>query len=436
MTQSHTGMVIIGGGLAGFLSASLMSAKLIERGNSAPITIISDEPYLPYDRTALSKDFLMGGMDAGRLNLQPPNWYLTANIILHLGESVVTIDREKNLLTLSQGSQIPYSGLVLAMGARARPLFNAPLKKSDRRRIIGLENLDDALYLREYLQLGMRLVIVGGGFIGLELASIAARMGCLVTVIEARNAMLADVMMTEITERLIEIHRLRSVEFITNDYCTGVNELADRVQVKLAQNGTLIADMVVVGIGTTPNSDLAAAAGLKTDKNFGIIVNEKGQTNDPRIFAVGRCSCIAATPQASAIGENPPANPEAEITALPRHLGAINDQINKMVATMFLEAPAASNVPLITSEQYGIELSILGEGFSAEPVLWRGHPLREPTIAFITEEGRVIGAVGFNAGQDIPHVINIINSQKRFSPENLVDLRIKLSDLAKKAGKK
>ncbi|MCX8507194.1 MAG: FAD-dependent oxidoreductase [Alphaproteobacteria bacterium] len=436
MTQSHTGMVIIGGGLAGFLAASMMSAKLIARGNSAPITIISDEPYLPYDRTALSKEFLMGGMDAGRLNLQPPNWYLTANIILNLGDRVVAIDREKNLLTLSQGSQIAYSGLVLALGARAHPLFSTALKKTDRRRIIALENLDDALYLREYLQLGMRLVIIGGGFIGLELASIAARMGCLVTVVEARNAMLSDVMMAEITERLIEIHRLRSVEFYTNDYCTGVNELADRVEVKLAQNGTLIADMVVVGIGITPNIDLAAASALKTDKNFGIIVNEFGQTDDPRIFAIGRCSCIAAPPEHNKVGKNPTENSEAEIIAVPRHLGAINDQINKMVAHMFHEPSPPANLPLITSEQYGIELSILGEGFSAEPVLWRGHPLREPTIAFITEEGRVIGAVGFNAGQDIPHVTSIINSQKRFSPENLVDLRVKLSDLAKKAGKK
>ncbi|MDI9350291.1 MAG: FAD-dependent oxidoreductase [Candidatus Symbiobacter sp.] len=438
MQSAQPGMVIIGAGVAGFLTANRMAAKLMERGNFNPITLIGSEPYIPYDRTALSKDFLMGGIDAGRLNLQPPNWYVTANVILQLGEAVTAIDRNAHVLTLARGKKIEYSGLVLATGAKAKPLFPAlpsPLPaKSERRRIVTLENLDDALYLREYLQVGIRLVIIGGGFIGLELASIAARMGCLVTIVEARNHALAGVIMPEITERLIEIHRLRSVEFFTQDYCISVNERPDLIEVNLARHGTLIADLVVVGIGIAPQIELAAACGLEAHPDYGIQVNEQGQTSDPRIFAVGRCSYIAAPLSAGEDGAGD-TNPQPQIIARPRHVGAIQDQIDRLIAHVFQESPPPPNLPLITSEQYGIELSILGNVFANEPVLWRGHPLREPSLAFLTDQGRVIGAVGFNAGQDIQYVSSLIKSKKPIAAASLVDLRIKLSDLARKAAK-
>ena len=428
---AQPGMVIIGTGVAGFLTASAISAKLIEKNASMPITLIGDEPYLPYDRTALSKDFLMGGVDPGRLNLQNSNWYITANVVLRLGDKIVEINRTEQKLRFSMGGEIFYSSLILALGANAKHYLpnteRNPRKKTDRRRIITLENLDDALYLRSYFQIGMRLVIIGGGFLGLELASIAARMGCLVTVIEARPTMLACVMMPEITERLIEIHRLRSVEFYNNDFCTGVNERPDLIEIATANHGTLMADMVVVATGIEPNTELAAKSGLKVNKDLGILVNQNGQTNDPLIFAVGRCSAMTDSADGHHSGE--------KITSLPRHLGAIHEQINHLVATIFQESPPAANLPLVTSEQYGIELSILGQAFSSEPVIWRGHPLREPSTAFLTEDGRVIGAVGFNTAQEIPHITALINSKKRISAESLSDLRVKLSDIAFKAKK-
>ncbi len=269
--MTEPGMVIVGGGEAGARAALALRAQ----GWAGPVTVVGAEPWAPYERPPLSKAVLTGADEPVPATIPMPG------VTVLLGTPVTAIDRAGHRLTLADGRLLPYARLLLATGARLRRL-PAP-------DIAYLRTWHDALWLRHRLRPGLRLAVVGGGVIGLEVAASAAQRGCAVTVIEAAPRLLGRCAPAEIADLVADRHRAAGVALRLG---TGV-EAIDGTTVTLIDGSTVAADLVVAGIGVTPETGLAEAAGLAIDN--GIRADHRLATADPDIFAAGDC-CSAPHP--------------------------------------------------------------------------------------------------------------------------------------------
>lgn len=276
-------LVIVGAGQAGFA----LAAKLRALKDDRPMTILGAEPVLPYQRPPLSKKYLLGEMSFDRLLFRPEAWYAENDIEIRLSTPVEAIDREKRVVTLFDGSEISYGTLALATGATPRRLPGAI--GGELQGVYTVRDKADADRLAEEMKPGHRLLIVGGGYIGLEAAAVARKLGLDVTLIEMADRILARVAAPETAAAIRAIHASEGVSIHER---TGLTRLiADEGRVKAAElsDGRVIdTDLVIVGIGVTPNDRLAADAGL--DVQNGIVVDSFGRTSDPAIFAMGDCA--------------------------------------------------------------------------------------------------------------------------------------------------
>lgn len=279
-------LVIVGAGQAGFA----LAAKLRALKDDRPMTILGAEPVLPYQRPPLSKRYLLGEMSFDRLLFRPEAWYAENDIEIRLSTPVEAIDREKRVVTLFDGSEISYGTLALATGATPRRLPGAI--GGELEGVYTVRDKADADRLAEEMKPGHRLLIVGGGYIGLEAAAVARKLGLDVTLIEMADRILARVAAPETAAAIRAIHASEGVSIHER---TGLTRLiADEGRVKAAElsDGRVIdTDLVIVGIGVTPNDRLAADAGL--DVQNGIVVDSFGRTSDPAIFAMGDCAVQA-----------------------------------------------------------------------------------------------------------------------------------------------
>ncbi len=272
--------VVVGAGQAGFQAV----ATLKERGCNGPIVLIGEESDPPYMRPPLSKKLLAGELDAGRAFLRPSAFYAEAGVDTRFGLRVESIDRARARVTLANGERIPYQKLLLATGCRPRTLDEAPGGA-----IHYLRTLEDALALRSVLAPGKRLAIIGGGYIGMEVAATAAALGVKVTVLELAQRILARVTSARVAEFFTGIHRARGVDLRCATSLVAVDAGARATRIVCADPGDSIdADAVLVAVGVTPNVELAHAAGLAC--NDGIVVDEQCRTSDPAIFAAGDCT--------------------------------------------------------------------------------------------------------------------------------------------------
>jgi len=273
--------VIVGGGQA---AASLV-AKLRTEGFDGQITLISAEPVPPYQRPPLSKAYLKGEMEEARLYLRPAAYYADQDITLKLGAAVTAIDASAK--TVAVGDEvIAYDQLALTTGSTPRRLPAAI--GGDLKGVYEVRSLADVDGMRPAFQAGQRLLVVGGGYIGLEAAAVAAELDLQVTVIEMADRILQRVASPETSAFMADLHRSHGVKILEN---TGLDRLLgdDHVTGARLSDGTEIdADFAIVGIGVTPGSSLADAAGLTCDN--GIAVNALGQTSDPSIWAAGDCA--------------------------------------------------------------------------------------------------------------------------------------------------
>lgn len=274
-------IVILGAGQA----AASLAAKLRALGHARGITIVGDEPVAPYQRPPLSKAYLLGDMGVDRLTLRAPAWWAENDITLRLGERATGIDREAKLVTTDKG-QIPYDALALTLGSAPRALpadMGGALPG-----VHVVRTLADIDALAPDLTPGRRVVVIGGGYIGLEAAAVARKLGVEVTLIEAAPRILGRVAASETAAMIRDLHQSHGVRLIENralDRITGT----DRADGVMLADGTHIpADTVIVGIGITPATELAEAAGLELDN--GIATDEFGRTSDPAIWAAGDCA--------------------------------------------------------------------------------------------------------------------------------------------------
>jgi len=279
---SAAGIVVAGSGQAGFQ----LAASLREGGFRDPITLVGDETALPYQRPPLSKAYLAGKTDAEGLFLRQPGFFAEHAIAHRPGLRAVGIDRAGRRLLLSDGQSLAYDHLVLATGARNRPL---PVPGADAPNVRQLRGLEDADALRASLNSARAIVVIGAGFIGLEFAAVAAARGLSVTVVEAADRPMARAVSPEIGQFFRTAHEAWGVRFALGAGVTAITGREGRaIGIVLADGRKLPADVVLIGIGVLPNRELAAEAGLPAED--GVRVDAFLATPDPAISAIGDCA--------------------------------------------------------------------------------------------------------------------------------------------------
>ncbi|MHB1204500.1 MAG: NAD(P)/FAD-dependent oxidoreductase [Rhodospirillaceae bacterium] len=398
-------VVIVGGGQAGAQTA----LSLRQHGFAGAVTIVGDEPYLPYERPPLSKDFLKGAVTRDRLFMRPAQVYADQRITLRLGETITAIDRTAHLLRIEGGDSIPYTKLVLATGGRVRRLG---VPGADLKGIHDLRTIADVELFRDRLTLGTRVVMIGGGYIGLEAAAVAATRGCNVTVIEALDRVLARVAAAEVSRFYERVHRGHGVDIQTDVKVTGFTG-NQRVEQVLCGSLAYDADLVIVGIGIQPNSELAAAAGLPVDD--GIVVDEYTRTADPDIFAVGDCS---NHPSALYGGRQ-------RIESVPNALG----QGKTAAAAILGTAEPFNDVPWFWSDQYDLKLQMNGVARPGDQVVIRGDMDAQRFSACYLRDGVFVACQAVNAVKDFIQSKKLIAFGARPDPALLADAAVALKDL-------
>ena len=322
--MSNHGTIIIGAGQAGYQAA----AQLRVKGYDAPITLIGDEPHIPYQQPPLSKAYLKGELTGDRLPFRPENFYDDKDIVLRLNEPVSSIDPVGKTITTSKGS-VAYDHLIIATGGAPRRM---PVPDRLKDRTFTLKTRDDADALGQALETAKSIAIVGAGFIGLEVAATAAQAGKTVTVFEMQDRILARVASPAISAALQERHLTAGVDLRLNE---GVDFDA------------LEADVVLLGIGGVPVDALAQSAGLTCDG--GIVVDAFMRTSDPHIFAAGDCA-KSPTPFWSS-----PIRLESVQNAI--------DQANliaEQIANTTTAAQPYHAVPWFWSDQYEVKYQLAG----------------------------------------------------------------------------
>ena len=285
--MSNDAVVIVGAGQAGLqLAASLRSG-----GYSGSIDLVGAEPHLPYQRPPLSKDYLAGSMGVDGLHLRGEAFFADKQIRVHRADAVVAVDRARTSVRLQSGAELRYDHLVFATGAQPRTL---PVPGSDLPGVVTLRGIADADTLTGMLDAADRIVIVGGGFIGLELAAVARARGHEVTVVEGLERPMARVLSPELSSHITTVHAERGTQLLLARTVSALHGRLGRVaEVELDNGVRLPADVVVMAVGVVPNDELAAAAGLSVTN--GIVVDERLATSDHRISAIGDCACFPSS---------------------------------------------------------------------------------------------------------------------------------------------
>ncbi|MFJ2115552.1 NAD(P)/FAD-dependent oxidoreductase [Streptomyces sp. NPDC087850] len=360
---STAGVVVVGGGQAGY---SVVSA-LRGAGYEGPVTLCADEPHLPYQRPPLSKK-AHTEPDTLRVELVPESFYRDRDIALRLGDGVASLDTTARSVTTHAGVRLGYDHLVLATGARNRPL---PVPGASLAGVHALRSLDDALTIGRALTTALDVVVVGGGFIGLELALVAQGLGARVTVVELADRLLSRAVSPQVETHLRERHESSGVRILTGTAVRAI-EGTDRVRQVVTDRGTLLADLVVYGIGAVPRDELARDAGLAVGD--GVIVDERLRSvTDPRVSAVGDC---ARHPHPHADG--------------PVRLESVQNAADQgtLVGRRIAGAPGPyESLPWFWSDQGDVKLQIAGlrTGTDEVRVMPGGSPERLAAYAFRDE---------------------------------------------------
>lgn len=402
------GMVIVGAGECGGRAA----LALRDLGYEGPITLVGDEPHLPYERPPLSKEAMTG--EAPAIKAIASDEQLAERSIRHIHSvRAIAIDRAAHTVQLSDGSSLPYEKLLLATGSVPRKL---PIPGLGRR-CVYLRTFNDALAIRAHFGAGNRVAIIGGGFIGLELAAAARKLGAIVTVIEAQPRILMRGVPAEIAEIIRKAHEAEGVKVLTGQ---GITSVADNgaVRITLADGHEIVADLAVIGIGAVPVTALAAEAGLTIDN--GIAVDEQLRTADPDILAAGDCCSFPL-----AVYDGRRVRLEAWRNA--QEQGAL------AAKNMLGAGEAHAAVPWFWSDQYGLTLQIAGLSDEGRSTVRRDLDDGAFILFHLAEDGRLVAASGIGPGNAVARDIRLaemlIAKRARPAPDALQSQTVKLKSL-------
>jgi NADPH-dependent 2,4-dienoyl-CoA reductase/sulfur reductase-like enzyme len=361
------GIVIVGGGLA----ATRTAEQLRRLQYAGPITIVSDEDHLPYDRPPLSKEVLRAESDD--TTLKPAEFYQENDITVRLGTAARTVDTAAKTVALADGGELVYDELVIATGLVPKRIPSFP----DLAGIHVLRSFDESLALRKEAASARRAVVVGAGFIGCEVAASLRGLGVDVALVEPQSTPLASVLGEQIGELVTRLHQAEGVDVRCG---VGVAEVrgGDRVQkVVLSDGAELDADLVVVGIGSHPVTDWLAGTGIEVDN--GVVCDAAGRASAPHVWAIGDVASWR-----NHVGDQ----------VRVEHWSNVADQARAMVAAMLgKEVPAAVSVPYFWSDQYDVKIQCLGDPEATDTV----HIVEDDGrkfLAFYERDGVVAGVVG------------------------------------------
>lgn len=403
--MSDRGIVVIGAGQAGGWAAK----TLRDEGFEGRIVVVGEEPYPPYERPPLSKEVLLGKEPAESCHLWPKGSFDEWGVELRTGVAATGIDRTAKTVSLGGGESLAYDKLLIATGGRVREL---PLAGATLDGVHYLRGIDDSAAIRADLGEGARLVVIGGGWIGLEVAAAARMLGAEVAVVEALDMLCARALTPEIAAYLLNVHRGRGVDVrlgATVEALTGERRVTG---VRLAGE-TLAATAVVIGIGIVPNVELAEAAGLEVDN--GIRVDALCRTSDPDIFAAGD---VTNHPN-GLLGRN---------IRLESWENAQNQGIAAARAMLGGETPYCE-IPWFWSDQYDVNIQLVGLPDGFDETVTRGERAGGSFVEFYLKGGRIDGAAAINSPRDIRFARRLMQAEKIVDPEALADPAVKLQAL-------
>ena len=397
-------IVIIGAGQAGQQAVQSLRSE----GFKGAITMVGDEAYPPYQRPPLSKAYLLGTFERPRLFLKPDAFYDEAGCELLLSTSAKAIHRADRTVELTDGRLLAYDKLLLATGARVRKL---KCPGAELPGIHYLKTIADVDGLQSVFQSGKRIAIVGGGYIGLEVAAVGAKRGLDVTVFEAMDRLMARAVSPQLSAFYASEHEKAGVKLKLN---TGVEgfEGEGKVQRIKAGGQTYEADIVLVGIGVIACQELAEAAGLAcTD---GIVVDQNARTSDPHIWSAGDCT--------RHVGR------EGQAIRLECVQNAI-DQAKHAALAMVGKPKTYSEVPWFWSDQYDLKLQIAGLARPTDTLVQRGDPASRKFAVFHLRDGVVAAVEAVNAAPEYLIGKKMIAEGKSVAPEMLADLSIPIKQM-------
>jgi len=402
--------VIVGAGQAGGQAAE----SLRREGFEGRIVLVGDEPHIPYQRPPLSKKFMAGEMPLERLYFKPQEFFDTQNVELRLDLNATGLDAKAKILTLCGGEPLPYDKLLIATGARVRTI-NIP--GADLSGIHYLRNIADVEGIQANFKEGASLVIVGGGYIGLEVAAVAVKRGIKVTVLEVADRVLQRVTSPEMSAFFEKVHGEEGVDIRTG---TGIAAFAGtdgKLDHVMTDGGErLDADFAVVGIGVLPNEDLAEDAGLAVEN--GIVVDETGRTSDPHIYAVGDC-----------------ANLPLEVIGRRIRLESVQnalDQAKVAAANMAGNPKTYNEVPWFWSDQYELKLQMAGINQGYDQAIVRGNPDDRRFATFYLKAGVVIAVDAVNSPPDYMIGRKLIKGAVKVPAETLADVGVSMKEIGAK----
>ena len=397
------GMVIIGCGQAGGQAA----ASLRQEKYEGPITMIGQEPYIPYQRPPLSKQYLSGEQEKEKLSLRQESFYSEKEINLMLETSVLSLDPDKRELLLENGETVTYDKLLVATGGRPRKL---EVDGHTLKGIHYLRNIDDVDAIKTQMSTSQNLVIVGGGYIGLEVASVAIKKGLTVSVLEMESRILERVTTEEMSAFYHQLHTDEGVNILTSTQAKAFKG-SETVESVVCGDHEIPADLVIVGIGILPNIEMAEAAGLET--NNGLVVDEHCRTSNEHIFAAGDCTNHP----------NPILNRRLRLESVPNAM----EQGRVAASNMLGGSKSYASIPWFWSDQYEHKLQMVGFSKDSDQSVVRGDMESKSFTVFYLKDDSIIAADSVNNPKEFMASKQLVG--KKASPEALADTSIELKTL-------
>jgi len=408
--QEQDTFIIVGAGHgAGQAVSSLRSG-----GFDGRLIVIGDEPYIPYQRPPLSKKFLAGEMEVERLYFKPEKFYQDRNVELMLNTSVTKINRDAKTITTDKGETIAYDKLLLMTGTRVRKL---QVPGADLAGIHYLRSIEDVDHMRDAFQPGAKLVVIGGGYIGMEVAAVAKKLGLEVTVVEALDRIMSRGIGEEVSNFFQDMHREEGVTILTGKGVEAFDGDTKVSHVICADGSKVEADIVVVGIGVLPNQELAQEAGLKCEN--GIVVDEYCRTDDPNIFAGGDCT----------FHPNPLLDRMLRLESVHNAV----EQGKTAAASMLGQPKAYAQVPWFWSDQYDVKLQIAGMPDGYDNHVVRGDPSTRKFAVFYLKDNRIICVFAISAMAEYMQGRKLIEKAVDVSPDRLADTDINMKEIVQES---
>ncbi|SDE10230.1 NAD(P)/FAD-dependent oxidoreductase [Rhodococcus tukisamuensis] len=407
--SSNRTFVIVGGGLAGAKTAE----ALREKDFDGSIVLLSEEDHLPYERPPLSKEHMAGKKSLAEFTVHHGDWYRDHHVDLRLGTTATALDRDAHLVTLPDGSTLGYDKLALATGSRSR---RPPIPGADADGVHFLRTVEESDALLDALSPGARLVVIGAGWIGLEVTAVARDRGVIVTVLEAAELPLLAALGAEMGTVFAEMHREHGVDLRFQARVEEITTADGRATgVRLASGDVLAADAVLVAVGAQPNIELAESAGLTMDG--GVVVDSALRTSDPDIVAVGD---IAAH-----------FHPVLDTRIRVEHWANALNQPAAAAATMLGHPTDYTNLPYFFTDQYDLGMEYVGYAPHYARIVVRGDVARREFVAFwLDGDHRVLAAMNVNVW-DVGDVVRaLILGRMPVDPVALSDPNVPLTEVA------